>query len=124
MISIKDVHAIEERRRLIKKEIYSKIFEDLSRKIKNAVGIGHKQVILRVPTYMWGYPTYDIDKVITYMIRQFKNSGFTSYSVGKTEIYVSWRREKEKKVEQPTVEEEEFPTFVNLKRTANKLRNK
>lgn len=123
MISIKDVHAIEERRRLIKKEIYSKIFEDLSRKIKNAVGIGHKQVILRVPTYMWGYPTYDINKVVTYMIRQFRNSGFTSHSVGKTEIYVSWKKEKERK-ESPPMEEEEFPTFVNLKRTANKLRNK
>ena len=59
MISINDVTKIDEKRKQIRKEIYTRVYEQFSRKIKQSVELGHKQVFLTVPTFVIGYPTYD-----------------------------------------------------------------
>jgi len=111
----------------MKKELYKKIYEDLVRRIRNAVTFGQKQILLHVPSYMFGYPTYDLLKVTQYMKRQLEHAGFTIYGITPGELYVSWIREK-KDVPSvpprglPPPDEDEFPTFVNLKKIANKLR--
>ena len=125
MISVKEIHALEEKRKLIKKEIYKKIYEDISKKIRGAVSVGHKQVIFNVPTYLFGYPTFDHKKACDYMRRQLDHSGFTVYQLSNGDIYISWQKEKIQKTPTPTPEPEDdddFPTFVNLKKIANKLR--
>lgn len=123
MISVHEIHALEEKRKLIKKEIYTKIYEEISKKIRGAVSIGHKQIIISVPSYLFGYPTFDHKKACDYMKRQLEHSGFTVYHLNTKELYVSWK--KDKKHNPPPryqEEEEDFPTFVNLKKIANKLR--
>ena len=50
-ITVEDIKKIEKSRRDIKKEIYTKIHEQLSRKIKVAVDFNLKQIFLRIPTY-------------------------------------------------------------------------
>ena len=40
----------------IKKELYMKIYEQFSTKIKQSAEYGHKQIFLRIPTYVMGYP--------------------------------------------------------------------
>ena len=126
MISIQEIHALEEKRKLIKKEIYTKIYEDISKKIRGAVSIGHKQAIVHVPNYLFGYPTFDHKKACDYMRRQLEHSGFTVHQLNNGEIYVSWQKEHRGKEQPPRYQEEEneedFPTFVNLKKIANKLR--
>ena len=127
MIHIKEIHDIENRRHLMKKELYKKIYEDLVRRIRNAVTFGQKQILLHVPSYMFGYPTYDLLKATQYMKRQLEHAGFTIYGITPGELYVSWNREK-KSVPPvpprglPPPDEDEFPTLVNLKKIANKLR--
>lgn len=123
MINISEIHQIEKKRKEIKKQIYKKIYDELCRKIRNSVSIGHKQIILNVPRYLFGYPTYDLQKATEYMKRQFEHSGFTVHIVGPGEIYVSWKKPRSvsSSVEQHP-EDEDFPTFVNLKKIANTLR--
>jgi hypothetical protein len=124
MIHIKEIHDIENRRHLVKKELYKKIYEDLVRKIRNAVTFGHKQTILHVPGYVFGYPSYDILRVTQYMKRQLEHAGFTIYGITPGELYVSWKKEEKlpSRGPPPPPDEDEFPTFVNLKKIANKLR--
>ena len=123
MLNIRDVQAIENKRKEIKKETYMKIYSELTRKIKNAVSVGHKQTVVHVPRYVFGYPTYDLSQVTRYMIRQFTHSGFTCGELSPGEIYISWAVTDRRKKEVPVKEEDEdFPTFVNLKKIANKLR--
>lgn len=126
MISVQEIHALEEKRKLIKKEIYKKIYEDISRKIRNAVSVGHKQIVVKVPTYLFGYPTFDHTRACEYMKRQLEHSGFLVYIFDRGDLYVSWKKENPKKSEPPPrhqeEQEEDFPTFVNLKKIANKLR--
>lgn len=127
MISVEEIHSLEKKRKTIKKEIYTKIYEDISRKIRSAVTVGHKQIIVCVPGYLFGYPTYDHGKASSYMKRQLEHSGFFVNVLSPGELYISWKKEEEKKqTPLPKYEQEEdqedFPTFVNLKKIANKLR--
>jgi len=125
MISINDIHKIDEKRKQIRKEIYTKIYEQFSRKIKQCVELGHKQIFLLVPSYLVGYPVFDRTAAAKYIARQFKLGGFQVQVVSQYEIYVTWQVTKKKKEKQPEKVEDElddFPKLMNLKKMANKYR--
>lgn len=56
MIKIDDINKIDEKRRQIRKEIYTKIYEQFSSKIKQSVELGNKQIFLSVPAFLIGIP--------------------------------------------------------------------
>ena len=122
MISINDVTKIDEKRKQIRKEIYTRIYEQFSRKIKQSVELGHKQVFLTVPTFVIGYPTFDRGAAARYIMRQFKLGGFDVRLVSDYDMYVSWviPKKVKQKVEEP--DEMEFPDLVNLKKMADRYR--
>ena len=122
MISINDVTKIDEKRKQIRKEIYTRIYEQFSRKIKQSVELGHKQVFLTVPTFVIGYPTFDRGAAARYIMRQLKLGGFDVRLVSDYDMYVSWviPKKVKQKVEEP--DETEFPDLVNLKKMADRYR--
>lgn len=124
MLSINDVTKIDEKRKHIKKEIYKKIYEQFSRKIKKSVELGNKQIFLTIPAFLVGFPVFDRAAAAQYIARQFKNGGFNVSIVGEYEIYINWIIEKPKKDKprQDIVDESEFPDLMNLKKMANKYR--
>lgn len=122
MISINDVTKIDERRKQIKKEIYTKIYEQFSRKIKQSVELGHKQVFLTVPVFLVGYPVFDRSSAARYLVRQFEMGGFNVKLVSDNDLYVSWSNHKKKKEKVEKNNEEDFPNLMNLKKIANKYR--
>jgi hypothetical protein len=123
MISINDINKIDEKRKQIKKEIYTKIYEQFSRKIKQCVELGHKQVFLTVPAFVIGCPTFDRYAAARYIARQFQLGGFTVQHIGEFDLYVTWVIPK-KKGEKSTQEADEtqFPDLMNLKKIANQYR--
>lgn len=122
MISTRDIAKIENKRKELKKEIYTKIYEQFSRKIRQTVELGQKQVFVNVPSFIMGYPTFDRDKALEYLNRQLERAGFITTQTGSYEILVTWNIKKQVKepVEEPTFDE--FPTLMNLKKAANKYR--
>lgn len=143
MVSLDEIKRIQNERKNIKKVIYKRIYDEFSRKIKKAVDIGHEQIILKTPNYIWGLPSYDVFKATVYLKRQFDHSGFTTYMFSEDELYISWAQQKKGVVSDTgdrstrvsrggivsvtgdrstEPEEEDFPKFVNLKKMANKLR--
>ena len=122
MISINDVTKIDEKRKQIRKEIYTRVYEQFSRKIKQSVELGHKQVFLTVPTFVIGYPTFDRGAAARYIMRQLKLGGFDVRLVSDYDMYVSWviPKKVKQKVEEP--DETEFPDLVNLKKMADRYR--
>jgi hypothetical protein len=122
MISTRDIAKIENKRKELKKEIYVKIYEQFSRKIRQTVELGQKQVFVSVPSFIMGYPTFDRDKALKYLNRQLERAGFLTTQTGSYEILVTWNIKKQVKepVEEPTFDE--FPTLMNLKKAANKYR--
>jgi hypothetical protein len=122
MLSINDVTKIDEKRKQIKKEIYKKIYEQFSGKIKQSVELGHKQIFLTVPTFLLGYPVFDRRLAAKYIARQFQLGGFTVKLLSDFDIYVSWVVPKKKKERVEDEEETDLPNLLNLKKMANQYR--
>jgi|TARA_B100000530_G_scaffold330067_1_gene272927 hypothetical protein len=122
MISINDIIQIDDKRKKIKKEIYTKIYEQFASKIKQCVELGHKQVFLTVPVVLIGYPVFDRSAAARYVARQFQLGGFTVQIVSEFDIYVSWVVPKKKKEREESEEDVAFPDLMNLKKMANKYR--
>ena len=111
------------RKELIKKEIYTKIYEQFSSKIKQSVEFGHKQVFLTVPLFLIGYPVFDRRAAARYIARQFELGGFTVQLVTEFDIYVSWKIKRDREPQPGSIDHiEDFPTLVNLKKVANRYR--
>lgn len=122
MINISDVTKIDTLRKQIRKEIYTKIYEQFSRRIKNAAQQYRKDIFLTIPAFVMGYPTFDRFAATKYIERQLVLAGFTVQMVSDYDLYVSWhtpKKESRNEVKQP---EEEFPSLVNLKKVANRYR--
>ena len=122
MISINDIIQIDDKRKKIKKEIYTKIYEQFASKIKQCVELGHKQVFLTIPVVLIGYPVFDRSAAARYVARQFQLGGFTVQIVSEFDIYVSWVVPKKKKEREESEEDVAFPDLKNHKKMANKYR--
>lgn len=122
MISIDDVTKIDERRKQIRKEIYTKIYEQFSSKIKQSVELGHKQLFMTVPPFLIGYPVFNRSAAAKYIARQFSLGGFTVKLLSDHDIYVSWIVPKKKREKKEREDDVDFPNLVNLKKIANKYR--
>ena len=126
-ITVQDIQKIEKSKQEIKKEIYKKIYDQLSKKLKNSVDLGQKQVMLRIPTYLLGYPTYDVVRAGNYIERQFLRGGFIVHRISNVDIYVSWNLKNNKKVKikndsESDFENESLPSLINLKKLASKYK--
>ena len=123
MININDIIQIDDKRKRIRKEIYTKIYEQFSSKIKQCVELGHKQIFLTVPVILIGYQVFDRGAAARYVVRQFQLGGFTVQLISEYDIYVSWVVPKKKKERESYTEDDvDFPNLMNLKKIANKYR--
>ena len=129
MSSLEKIKKIQETRKQAKKELYTKIYEQLSRKIVQAVEQNRKQVFLEVPGFVVGFPLFNRAKATEYIVRQLERNKFNLVKqLGGYEIYVSLdvsKNKSKKNKSEPKytkLSDDEFPTLVNLKKTANNLR--
>lgn len=118
---------IENERKKIRKEIYTKIYEQFSRKIMHAVQTNQKQVFLVVPSYLIGYPVFDRYRATVYLKRQLELNKLNVVQISEFEFHISWNKKKKKKKEKEKKEEvvdddENFPTLINLKKAAAKYK--
>ena len=120
MISVNDIHKLEDKKKAVRKEIYKKIYEQFCKKIKLSVELGLKSVVLTIPNFVLGYPTFDQNKAALYLGRQLTNAGFFVKHISPLELDVNWKRKNKKKEEETHYEEYNFPTLINLKKIAAK----
>lgn len=127
MLTVDEIHKFEKNRNEIRKETYKKIYESFTKKIRNAVQLNQKNILLKVPIFLIGYPVYDVNKASTYLVRQLNLGGFTVTNISETDLHVSWIKNKKKSTparETTYVDEFEdthdIPSLVNLKKLASK----
>lgn len=120
MISAADISKIQQRRLKMKKELYKNILAQFSKKIRLSVENGHTQVFLTIPEFVFGFPAFDRDSALVYLMRQLELLGFNVIKYGQHEIYVTWIKP------QPTKEDEMdiLPSLVNLRKAADNIRKK
>jgi hypothetical protein len=126
MLRVEDVLKVDYERKRIRKEIYKRIYEQFTRKVKLSTEMGYKHTMLVVPSLVFGFPPFDRHLAGQFMARQFRNGGFEVHFVDDFTLYVCWNIKKQKKQNEPPPESEiedvEFPTFVNLKKAVAKYR--
>ena len=125
MIRKSDIIKVDERRRDVKKELYTRLYEQASRKIRQAVEFGQKQVLVVVPGYLLGYQPFDRVAATTWIARQLKLGDFSVSRFDDYTLFVTWYPDEKK--EEPyssviTDDDTLFPSLVNLKKAANKNR--
>lgn len=120
MFSVRDIQNIKNEKNTLKKELYKKILEMFSKKIKTYVDMGQTQVFLTVPVMVIGYPVFDRKIAREYLTRQLKNLGYNVIPYQEFDIYVTWEtRASNKKDEEPEIG---LPAFVNLHKIADVYR--
>jgi hypothetical protein len=114
---VRDILKIENKRKVVKKQIYQRIFDQFTRKIRTAVELGQKQVFLHVPAFLFGFPTFDRAKATDYLKRQLELSGFSVSLISDYELYASWAKTKVHR-ESHSEPERELPNLANLRKLA------
>ena len=94
MISVDELSKISEKRNKLRKETYVKIYEQISKKIRQSAEFGNKFLLVSVPSFVVGFPAFDRFKAVHYIKRQLDLGGFYTRLVGDYEIYVSWTYKK------------------------------
>ena len=125
-IDINEIRKLDVKRQEIRKEIYTRIYQQFERKIRQQVELGReKYLFLRIPSYVVGYPKFDREAAARYIARQFTHGGFDVQHVSDVDIFVSWAPKSTKKKGPPKAQANdvelpvEFPTLMNLKKAAS-----
>ncbi len=132
MITRHQIDRMDHEKTRIRKATYTKIYETFSRKIRMAVDSGQRFIILHVPPFVMGQPSYELPHAGRYLYRQLKNAGF-DVTVMDTQnlsvFYVSWQRKSDPEKEVPEYEPRhqedlslselpDLPALINLKKLA------
>lgn len=122
MISVDEISRMTEKKNQIKKETYVRLYEQVSRKIRQSANFGAKAATCQVPSFLVGYPMFDRTRATAYVKRQLERGGFIVTDGPDHELRVTWVVKKTKAVPAPSDDAEEFPSLINLKKAANKYR--
>lgn len=120
MISVDEISRLTDKRNQMKKETYTKIYEQISRKIRRTVDVRGKRTLAEIPSFLVGYPSFDKYKAAKYLKRQFENNGFQVEITGDIILDITWEVKKVPK-KQPDIDDD-FPSLINLRKAANKYR--
>lgn len=124
VLTIDDVEKIMQSKREIRKETYKAIYEGVTKKIVNSVNGGQRSVKINIPSFMIGYPLYNVNKATKYIARQLEVSGFNVDIRDCNTFKVSWNSRKPVKEKEKEKEDVgDLPSLVNLKKLAKKYNN-
>ena len=127
LVSAEEISQIHQAKRDIRKEIYRKILEQFSKKIKYNAQLNQTSAYLVVPAIVVGYPTFDRPLAATYLEKQLRNGGYFTRRLNDVTILVQWgtsaqTHKSTKKKQEHDVDFGELNGLVNLRKVANKYR--
>jgi hypothetical protein len=121
VLSASEAQQLVTSRHKVKKELYKTIMDRFDRQIRTAISLGYTTARLEVPPFVFGFPLYDIEKATRYLTKQVENLGYTA-TQNNNIIIVRWGPAPAP-VQQTEEQNEEFPTLVNLRKIASKIKN-
>ena len=123
MITLNQIHKIEDERNRIKKETYKMLYEKAAKKIKTAVESKQSSATVTTPSILIGQPLYNVTKATNYIIRQFKLGGFVISNYDNVDTFtISWPSVK--RHVKTDNEDLGLSSLVNLRKIATNIRNK
>jgi hypothetical protein len=132
-LTIEDVQKVDMRKRELKKRLYKELYERASSKVREIAKMGLHETWVTIPSFLMGYPSFDLEMATIYIERQFKNGGFYVKNYGQGQLFISWYLDPKKKMKkkeepfkpQPPKKEDPYDlsVLVNLKKSADKYKN-
>ena len=124
-LRVDEVQQIDHRKRELKKKLYTELYERASSKVRQVADLGLHETWIQVPSFLIGFPSFDLKNASQYVERQFVNGGFFVKLYDNGQLFVSWYPKTSKKIKkskEPKEPENEFASLANLKKAADKYR--
>lgn len=131
-LRIEDVQKIDVRKREMKKKLYTELYERASTKVQEVAKLGLHETWVTVPSFLIGFPSFDLDSATSYVGRQFMNGGFYVKMYEGGQMFISWypnfkknkgKKKDEKKPKEPPKDPFDLSILANLKKSADKYKN-
>ena len=125
LVSAMELQKADQAKKEIKKETYRKILEQISKKIQVSSEMGNKNLIVNIPVFVMGFPSFNQEAATIYIDRQLKNGGYKTNRISVTSIYIDWNKPKgdnRTTHDKKSVDDLDIPSFMNLKKYAAKYR--
>jgi hypothetical protein len=130
-MNVSEIHQREKKRQDVRKATYKEIYDQATRKVRRSVDVGAHYAMFEIPSFVMGMPSFDRTKALAYIKRQFENGGFNVTHVSGWELMISWSKAKTNASSSPAPseapapqgDEMDYTSFLNLKKTAERLRN-
>ena len=90
MLSIKDLEKKRLERASRNHELYRTFFIDIITKIKSRDILGHRNIVHRIPTLVIGFPLYDVNHAVQYVIYKLNKGGFFVFPWKDNYLYIDW----------------------------------
>ena len=89
-LNILELHRTINEKNNRKNECYDKVLEICHKKINMAPNLRQLRCMIEVPEYVCGYPLYDLNSCIKYLLDSLKVNGFLVKYYFPKVLYVSW----------------------------------
>lgn len=90
MSALKDVINLQKRQSARYNELRQDIVNKITDKISHLAKHGEMRCIYTVPSYIFGYPKYNVTEITAYIYYLFKKEGFCVVLLGNDKIFISW----------------------------------
>ena len=93
-LSLYDLYEIKKKKDTKINEAYNVILNTCHTKIKSIAEIGGQSLYYKIPPIILGYPLYNHQHCINYIVKSLQKSGlFVTILPNNTMIYISWKIE-------------------------------
>ncbi len=99
-LNIFELHRTINEKNQRKAECYEKVLEICHRKITMATNHKQLRTLFEVPEYVYGFPIFDINDCITFLLKNLKSNGFLVKYYFPKVLYISWDFDEIKQNEQ------------------------
>ena len=90
MVKAEDLIKNQQEREKIKFKTFSKIYNNIEKKISLASTSDFYYIWYEIPEFIIGFPLYNLEECKTYVIKQIKNNGFTIEEFDENIILITW----------------------------------
>ena len=90
MVNIKELHDKRKEKADRNHELYRGFFMEISQKIKKRDLVGYRNVIHRIPSIILGFPMYDINHALQYVMNKLQKNGFFVCPWKDNYLYIDW----------------------------------
>lgn len=119
-LNIFELHRTINEKNQKKSECYEKVLEICHRKVTTAAEHKQLRILFEVPEYVYGYPIFNINDCISFVMKNLKSNGFLIKYYFPKVLYISWdfdeikkNEEQDNKIIPNTTDNMELSTLIN-----------